>query len=62
VRKVRGDFGLAVGILNPHQYHSCVLRQCATFVKRIRQTHVAASQFPETMADAKGTFHKPSAW
>lgn len=62
VRKVRSDLGLAVGILTPHQYHSCVLKQCATFVKRIRQKHVVASQFPETMADAKGTFHRPIGW
>jgi hypothetical protein len=62
VRKVRSDLGLAVGILNPHHYHSCVLKECATFVKRIRQKHVVASQFPETMADAKGTLHRPIGW
>jgi len=62
VRIVRHHLGLSVGILNPHQYHSCVLRQHATFVKRIRQAHTAACQSPETMTDAKATFHKPSGW
>jgi hypothetical protein len=62
VRIVRNELRLSVGILNPHQHHSCVLKQYATFIKRIRQAHVAACQFPETMTDAKGTFHKPSVW
>ena len=53
---------LPVGILNPHQYHSRALKPHATFLKRIRQADVAASQFPATMTDAKGTFHKPSGW
>lgn len=62
VRIVRSELNLPVGILNPHPYHSSVLRQYATFVKRIRQADVANAQFPETMTDTKGPFHKPSPW
>ncbi len=29
-------------------------------MKRIRQSDVAACQFPSTMTDAKGQFHKPA--
>ncbi len=45
VRIVR-QAGFPVGILNPHQHHSNVFNQLATFVKRIRQGDLLASQFP----------------
>jgi len=62
VRIVRNLLNLPVGILNPQQHHSTVLKDVATFMKRIRQSDVAASQFPTVMKDAKGHFHKPAAW
>ena len=62
VRIVRRELGLPVGILNPHQHHSAGLRAEATFMKRIRQSDVAACQFPNSMNDATGQFHKPAAW
>ncbi|MPZ20363.1 MAG: NYN domain-containing protein [Luteitalea sp.] len=62
VRIVTQELALPVGILNPHQYHSQVLKRLATFVKRIRQSALHASQFPVTLADEKGIFHKPSSW
>src|SRR5258708_39947683 len=51
-----------VGILNPHQHTSNVLRQSATFVKRIRQGDLLASLFPASITAVKGTFHKPRSW
>ncbi len=62
VRVVRKEMNLPLGILNPHQHHSVALKPLATFMKRIRQADVAACQFPLTMQDAKGQFHKPAAW
>jgi uncharacterized LabA/DUF88 family protein len=62
VRIVRRDLHLPVGILNPQQHHSAVLKAEATFMKRIRQTDVAACQFPTIMNDSKGQFHKPPTW
>ncbi len=62
VKIVRQELGLPVGILNPHQYHSKVLQPLATFVKRIRQSDLIASQFPSVMKDVKGTFTKPTSW
>lgn len=62
VRIVRQELNLPVGILNPHQHHSNELRRHATFMKRIRQSDVAACQFPPTMRDGKGEFHKPASW
>ena len=62
VRIVRYDLGLPVGILNPHQAHSSVLKNLATFSKRIRQGDLIASQIPAMLADSKGTFRKPAGW
>jgi uncharacterized LabA/DUF88 family protein len=62
IRLVRQELGLPVGILNPHKHPSHPLKQCATFTKRIRASHLRRSQFPNTLADASGTFHKPSSW
>jgi hypothetical protein len=62
VRIVRQELGFQVGILNPHQYHSVALKPQATFMKRIRQSDVAACQFSPTLTDSKGAFHKPPTW
>jgi uncharacterized LabA/DUF88 family protein len=62
VRIVRRELNLQIGILNPHQYHSCTLKEHATFVKRIRQSDVAAAQFPIELTDRKGIFRKPASW
>jgi hypothetical protein len=62
VRIVRQELNLPVGILNPHQQHSAELKRVATFLKRIRQSDPIASQFPATLTDAKGAFHKPTSW
>jgi len=62
VRIVRQELHLPVGILNPHQHHSTDLKAQATFMKRIRQSDVAACQFPTVMSDSKGQIHKPPTW
>jgi uncharacterized LabA/DUF88 family protein len=62
VRIVAEELKMPVGILNPHQHHSKELQRYATFVKRIRQGHLVASQFPATMRDGKGAFSKPAGW
>jgi hypothetical protein len=62
VRIVRQELNLPVGLLNPHQQHSVELKRLATFVKRIRQADLIASQFPAVVNDAKGAIHKPPSW
>src|SRR3989442_9627776 len=62
VRIVTKELEMPVGILNPHEHHSVTLKPLATFVKRIRQSHLIASQFPVNMADTKGPFSKPGSW
>lgn len=62
VRIVRQEFALPIGILNPHEHHSVQLKKLASFLKRIRQSHLIASQFAHHLHDEKGTFHKPANW
>jgi hypothetical protein len=62
VRIVAQELNLPIGVLNPHQHHSAELKRLATFMKRIRQADLMASQFPDPMKDAKGVFSKPAGW
>ncbi|MGB7217794.1 MAG: hypothetical protein WBD07_03200 [Vicinamibacterales bacterium] len=39
-----------------------LMKKLATFLKRIRQSHLIASQFPADLQDAKGAFRKPANW
>ncbi len=59
---VTNVLGLPVGILNPHKRPSRQLLTVARFIKQIRKGPLSASQFPPTLTDANGTFHKPATW
>jgi uncharacterized LabA/DUF88 family protein len=61
VRIVKG-LGKKVGVLNPHKHPSRALLREATFMKPIRQGPLSASQFPDYLKDATGSFHKPVGW
>jgi len=63
VKIVRNELNLPVGVLNPFiRTPSYELRKHATFVKPIRAGVLSASQFPSTLKDQSGTFHKPPSW
>jgi uncharacterized LabA/DUF88 family protein len=62
IRIVTQELNSKVGILNPHKKQSRELSRYASFYKPIRAGVLAASQFPPTMTDATGTFHKPVTW
>lgn len=62
IKIIRQELKLPVGILNPHQRPSQVLLQHASFIKQIRKGVLAASQFPQTLQDKRGVFHKPASW
>jgi NYN domain len=51
-----------VGILNPHPNPSFELQRVAAFLKQIRAGVLQASQFPPTLTDSVGSFHKPAGW
>jgi len=63
IRIVRHELRLEVGILNPHRHTpSRVLTKHASFIKQIREGTLKSSQFPPTLRDANGEFHKPQTW
>jgi hypothetical protein len=63
IRIVRHELRLDVGILNPHRHTpSRVLTRHASFIKQIREGSLKSSQFPQTLQDAHGEFHKPRGW
>ena len=58
-------FGKSVGMINPHPRKSLsreLTRATAFQVKSINRSVLAASQFPDELTDAQGTFRRPSRW
>lgn len=63
IAHVRQRFGKAIGLLAPRTTQvSRALQPLTDFIKRFGTTALANAQFPNTMADAVGTFHKPPGW
>jgi hypothetical protein len=62
IKIVRQQLGKTVGILNPHKNPSRALLPHIDFIKPIRSGVLGASQFPNAMRDAVGTFTKPVGW
>ena len=59
---IKQRFNKVVGVLNPQKNQSVALKTVVDFYKPIRKGVLKISQFPETLADMEGTFHKPSSW
>lgn len=62
VRIIRHELNKTIGMLNPHKHPSHELKKYVMFMKPIRKGVLGASQFPQTLQDADGTFHKPEEW
>lgn len=66
LRIIRADFGKVVGllppVLNPNRHISIELRHQADFMREIRASSLARSQFPPILADEIGAFSKPATW
>ncbi len=65
VKIVTTRFGKSVGMINPHRSKqlSSELRKVTAFqIRSINRSVLAASQFPDELTDADGTFHRPSRW
>ena len=61
VRYVRDGLGLRVVLVNPDPRNPSPehLADSATYVKRLRKSHLRQSQFPDTLVDEVGTITKP---
>ena len=64
IRVVRSEFGKRVGLLNPQRNKRVALDLLPhlDFYKPIRKGVLGASQFPNTIQDRNGTFHRPAGW
>lgn len=63
IKIVKDRLKKKVGVLNPHGRHpSQELLKHATFFKTIRRGVLPKCQFPTTLTDVHGIFHKPELW
>jgi uncharacterized LabA/DUF88 family protein len=66
VRMVKQEFGKNIGIIaplrDPRQYVTPRLARHADYIMRISKKTLQACQFPPTLSDARGAFHKPPQW
>ena len=64
IKYVRDDLRLKVSVVNPDNGNNTHrdLEDAATYVRRLRRSHLRRSQFPATLQDAQGVITKPAAW
>ena len=62
IKIVRDEFGLKVGLLNPQENPSRVLKEAVDFYRKLRQGPLSVSQFSDSLEDDDGVFRKPSRW
>jgi uncharacterized LabA/DUF88 family protein len=62
IEHIKQQVGKVIGILNPRSRPSRELFPLANFYRQIRPSVLAASQFPVSLTDAQGVFHKPPIW
>lgn len=62
VALAQSEFGLTVGVINPHRSDRRSRALQPTFFKQLRSSTLNACQFPPEMTDAAGRFKKPTRW
>lgn len=62
IQLVRDELGLQVVVLSPSGRHSRELHDAATAYRRLTDDAFRAAQFPETLTDEIGQFHRPAGW
>lgn len=64
MRYVRDELKRKVTVVNPDNsnYTHRDLVESATYIKRLRKSHLRRSQFPPAMNDAQGQIIKPTGW
>ena len=64
MRYVRDELGRKVTVVNPdnNNYTHRDLVDAATYVRRLRRSHLRRSQFPPEVRDAQGMITKPLGW
>ena len=62
IRMARDELGLTVTVLNPTPHFSLSMREAASEYRPIRPHSLKAAQFPVTLVDQTGEFHRPPGW
>ena len=64
ILSAKNEFEAVVAVLNPvlRSRTQGDLESAATYVRRLRRRHVAASQLPSLLHDAMGAIAKPADW
>lgn len=62
IRMAKADCGLTIGLVPPRARGSIELKSLADFKVDPRRHILAASQFPDTLADVHGHIQKPADW
>ena len=63
IKLAKNQFNKRIGVISPYKRPSAKLSEIANFMRKgIKKIYLEKSQFPETLSDQKGSFHKPSEW
>ena len=62
IRMVKGKLALQIVVLSPADRFSKELHDAATAYRRVTDATFKAAQFPETLVDGVGEFHRPPGW
>ena len=62
IRMARTRLNKVVGVFDPSRRRSFELHDAASWYRPLRQGPLSAGLFPDTLADARGSFRKPAAW
>lgn len=69
IEMVTTKFGQTVGVINPnsdwrksYKVNKDLRRVASFYVRMINKKVLANCQFPDTLTDSRGTFHRPATW
>jgi uncharacterized LabA/DUF88 family protein len=62
IEVAQAELGIRVGVVNPHPPNRRSHALQPSFFKQIRESALGASQFPASLTDVSGVFHKPAEW
>jgi hypothetical protein len=62
LRLAAAEFGVRVGVINPHPPHKRSRKLPSAFFKQLRTSTLAGCQLPPTLSDGAGVIRKPATW
>lgn len=62
IELAQSEFGISVGVVNPHPARKRSLVLKPMFFKQLRASALKRSQFPDSVGDSSGSVQKPAVW